>query len=171
MIAKVILNNSHQDRDEPIRSFCTCLRGQANICKYVIDCPKCQHMVDYTEPILRDVICRGLEDSDIQIDLLDQTNQDMDLHEVLHFVEARETGKCSATKFFQQHENNAIRSSYQKTRSNNSTMCAYCGKKGQGAKAVAKRRKTLCPAYNNMCTHCNHPHYYENVCRSIDKTP
>ena len=70
MIARVTLNNSHQDRDEPIRSFCARLRGQANVCNYTIDCPNCQHRVDYTEPILRDVICRGLEDSDIQLDLL-----------------------------------------------------------------------------------------------------
>ena len=46
MIARVTLNNSHQDRDEPIRSFCTRLSGQANVCKYVIDCSSCDHKVE-----------------------------------------------------------------------------------------------------------------------------
>jgi len=81
MIARVTLNNSRQDRDEAIRSYCARLRGQANVCKYVIDCQNCGHQVDYTESILRDVICRGLEDSDIQLDLLGQTNQDISLRQ------------------------------------------------------------------------------------------
>jgi len=87
------LNNSHQDRDEPIRSYCARLRGQANVCKYVIACPGCQHQVDYTESILRDVICRGLEDSDRQTCSIRQTNQDMTLDEVLHFVEANKRNR------------------------------------------------------------------------------
>ena len=169
MIARVTLNNSHQDRDEPIRSFCARLRGQANVCKYVIDCPNCDHKVDYTEQILRDVICRGLEDSDIRLDLLGQTNQDMTLDEVLSFVEAKETGKRSASKLFQQDENNAIRSSYRRAESIDSPSCTYCGKKGHGAKAVAKQRKNACPAYNHVCSHCNRPHHFESVCRSKNK--
>jgi len=169
MIARVTLNNSRQDRDEAIRSYCARLRGQANVCKYVIDCQNCGHQVDYTESILRDVICRGLEDSDIQLDLLGQTNQDMTLEEVLHFVEARETGKRSATKLLQQHESNAIRSSYRKSQPEDALPCTYCGKKGHGTKSVAKRSKTQCLAFNHVCTHCNRPRHYESVCRSKDK--
>ena len=150
MIARVTLNNSRQDRDEPIRSFCARLRGQANVCKYIIECQNCEHQVDYTESILRDVICRGLEDSDIQLDLLGQTNQDMTLEEVLHFVEARETGNRSASKLLQQHESNVIRSTYRKSKPEENLPCTYCGKKGHGSKSTAKRRKTQCPAYNHV---------------------
>ena len=169
MVARVQLNNSTQDRDEPIRSFCARLRGQANVCKYSIDCPNCEHKVDYTEPILRDVIIRGIEDSDIQLDLLGQTNQDMTLDEVLHFIEARESGKRSATKLLQQHENNGIRSTYRKGRATDPIICTYCGRKGHGSKSTAKQRKTTCPAFNHICAHCNRPHHFENVCRSKDK--
>jgi len=176
MIARVTLNNSQQDRDEPIRAFCARLRGQANICKYKIECPECNHEVDYTEPILRDVICRGIEDSDIQLDLLGQTNQDMSLDEVLHFVEARETGKRSATKLLQHHEcNSIIRSSYRKNKldiqpqTHPQTTCTYCGEKGHGEKSTARQRKKDCPAYNKVCGQCNRLHHFQNVCRSKDR--
>ena len=93
----------------------------------------------------------------------------MTLDEVLHFVEARETGKRSATKLLQHHENSSIRSTYRRSRPSESIPCTYCGKKGHGAKSTAKQRKTVCPAYNHICTHCNRPHHFENVCRSKDK--
>ncbi len=41
--------------------------------------------------MLRDVLCRGLEDTEIQM------NQDMTLEQVLTFVETKEAGKSSAT--------------------------------------------------------------------------
>ena len=98
MIARVALNNMCQDRDETIRSFGARLCGQASVCKFVIDCPDCNHEVDYTETILRDVLCRGLQDSDIQLELLGHTNQDMTLEEIFRFIEAKEAGKRSATR-------------------------------------------------------------------------
>lgn len=39
---------------------------------------------------------RGLADSEIQLDLLGDKNQDMALEEVFQFVEAKEAGKWSA---------------------------------------------------------------------------
>jgi len=162
MIARVTLNNSRQDRDEAIRSYCARLRGQANVCKYVIDCQNCEHQVDYTESILCDVICRGLEDSDIQLDLLGQTNQDISLRQ-----ERQARGQ-------QPNSSNNMRAMLYAahTRSHNLKMllpCTYCGKKGHETKSVAKRRETQCPAFNHVCTHCNRPHHYKSVCRSKDK--
>ena len=40
--------------------------------------------------MVKDVLCRGLEDGDIQMDLLGDKNQDMTLEQVLGFVEAKE---------------------------------------------------------------------------------
>ena len=94
MVSRVALNDMQQDREETIRSFCARLRGQASVCQYTIQCPNCEHDVDYTEPILRDALCRGIEDTEIQLNLLGHTNRDMSLNEVVHFVEAVAPATC-----------------------------------------------------------------------------
>ena len=64
MVARVQLHNMKQDRDETIRSFGARLCGQASMCKFTIKCPTCDAYVNYTENILRDVLTRGLADSE-----------------------------------------------------------------------------------------------------------
>lgn len=64
MVARVTLHNMRQDRDEPVHTYGASLRGQAGVCKFTQQCTGCDANVDYTEAILRDVLCRGLEDSD-----------------------------------------------------------------------------------------------------------
>ena len=59
----------------------------------------------YTEAILQDVLCRGLE---IQLDLLGVKNQDMTLEQMLRFIEAKEAGKRSATLLLLPHATDAI---------------------------------------------------------------
>ena len=98
-------HNMKQDRDEPICAYSdepicaySRLRGQAGVCKNTLSCPRCNRDVHYTEAILRDVLCRGLADNEIQMDLLGDSNQDMTLEQVLRFVEAKEAGKRSAAR-------------------------------------------------------------------------
>ena len=74
MVARVTLHNMKQDRGEPICVYGARLWGQAGVCRFVQQCTNCQANVDYTEAILRDVLCRGLEDSEIQLDLLGDRN-------------------------------------------------------------------------------------------------
>ncbi len=62
-----------------MRSFGARLRGQADICKFVIPCPGCDANVNYTDAIMRDVLSRGIADPEIQLDLLGDKNQDMTL--------------------------------------------------------------------------------------------
>ena len=85
-----------QDRDETIRSFGARIPGQAGVCKFSITCQNCQHDANYTEAILRDVLTRGMSDTEIQLDLLSDSNQDMTLEEAFKFIEAKEAGKRSA---------------------------------------------------------------------------
>ena len=80
MVARMTLHNMKQDRGEPIHVYGARLRGQAGVCRFVQQCTNCQANVDYMEAILRDVLCRGLEDSEIQLDLLGDNNQDMTLN-------------------------------------------------------------------------------------------
>ena len=179
MVCRVSLNNMKQDRDETVRSFCARLRGQASVCRYIIQCQHCQHDVNYMEPILRDALCRGIEDTEIQLDLLSHINQELTLNEVIHFVEAKEAGKRTAGKLLENHNSNAFRSTYKRVNSDASKLhkqdqptdipCSYCGKKGHGEKFTPQQRRTHCPAYNHTCSLCNRLHHFEEVCRSKDK--
>ena len=93
MVARVTLHNMRQDRDEPIRAFGARLRGQASVCKFTQQYTGCEDNVDYTEAMIKDVLCRGLEDTEIQMDLLGNKNQDMTLEQVFRFIEARKQGR------------------------------------------------------------------------------
>ena len=75
MVARVTLHNMKQDRDEPIRAYGARLRGQASVCKFTHQCTGCETNVDYTEAMIKDVLCRGLEDTKIQMALLGDKNQ------------------------------------------------------------------------------------------------
>ena len=58
--------------------------------------PWLEHYKLHRENILRDLLTRGLADSEIQLDLLGDKNQEMTLQEVFQFIEAKEAGKRSA---------------------------------------------------------------------------
>ena len=62
MVARVTLQNMRQDRDEPLRNF---RARQAGVCKFTIKCPNCEHDVNYTHTIIRDVLARGIAEADI----------------------------------------------------------------------------------------------------------
>ena len=179
MVARVQLHNMRQDRDETIRSFGARLRGQAGICKFTIKCPNCENDVNYTENILRDVVTRGVTDSDIQLDLLSDKNQNMTLEEVFQFIEAKEAGKQSAGHLIDSQGLDAARSSYRRAKSADTKLprrqdhmneqCTYCGKQGHGKAASPRIRKNECPAYGKKCDACGRLNHFENVCRSKDK--
>ncbi|XP_061178429.1 uncharacterized protein LOC133187074 [Saccostrea echinata] len=173
MVARVTLHNMRQDRDEPVRNFCAKLRGQAGVCKFVNTCPNCNHEVNYTDTIVRDVLARGIADPDIQLDLLGDKNQNMTLEEVTQFVEAKEAGKRSASRLLDSHAVEAAKSSYKRTKQTSlkdqNETCSYCGKRGHGRHAPARTRKMECPAYGHKCEHCNKDHHLETVCRSKHK--
>ena len=57
MVARVTLHNMKQDRGESIHAYGARLRGQAGVCKFTQQCANCNADVDYTEAILRDVLC------------------------------------------------------------------------------------------------------------------
>ena len=135
MVAHVTLNNMTQDREETIRSFGARLRGQAGVCKFIINCQGCHQDVNYIDAILRDVLTRGLSDPEIQLDLLGDQNQNMTLEEVFKFVEAKEAGKRSASKLLDTHGAEAA-SNKNANHVNNTPkkvekheVCSYCGKK------------------------------------------
>ena len=86
----------------------SCLHRQANTCKFTIECPHCKRDINYIEPVISDCIIKGLADSDIQLDLLGDSNQTKTLEETLKFVEAKESGKrCAARLLETQYQGTA----------------------------------------------------------------
>ena len=120
MIARVELFNMQQDHDELVRAFGAKIRGQANTCKYTIQCTSedCTQEINYTDHILRDVLIRGVSDPDIRLDLLQDKNQDMTLEEVFQFIEAKESGKRSASKLQSSQGADSARSEFQRNKAN-----------------------------------------------------
>jgi len=176
MVARVALHDMRQDRDEPIRSFGARIRGQAAICKYLLTCT-CGTEMNYSNEILRDVVVRGLVDSEIQLDLLSDSNQNMTLEEVFQFVEKKEAGRRSANRLMESQGVQSMSSQYKKqqrldhkeTSINKSDPCTYCGKRGHGKSSPVHIRKQHCSAYDTTCEFCKKLHHFDNVCRSKQK--
>ena len=151
------------------------------------DCPQCSTAVDFTDTMIRDVVTRGLDDQEIQQDLLGDRNQEPCLEEVIQFVESNESGKRSAIRLLGSHAVGAIsryhRSKKDEIKASNSTpfsrlaaainrpnsdpheTCHYCGKRGHGKRALPQVRASDCPAYGHECKHCHKRHHVESVCR------
>ena len=169
MVARATLHNMSQDRDEPIRAYAARLRGHAGICKFSVQCQHCNHDVSYTEQILRDIIVRNIVDNDIQLELLGNENQSMSLEEVIRFIEAKESGKRSATHLLTTQAANAARSSSYKKGKNaatptsvhNNDLCSYCGKPGHGKQAASHIRRKSCIAFGHTCGHCGKSNHLE----------
>jgi hypothetical protein len=188
MVARAELQTMRQDHDEPVRPFSARVRGQADTCQYAVLCPDWGKDVDYTEPMIRDVVSHGLADKDIQLDLLGDKKQSPSLEEVLKFVEQKESGKRSVSRLANPHYTAATSSSYKKQQRGSprnhertqqalaeqppdpSDTCTYCGKQGHGAKASARVRRKDCPAYGQTCGKCNIRNHLSSVCRGGRRT-
>ena len=190
MVARVNLHNMSQDRDEPVRNFCARLRGQARTCRFTTECPHCTQPVDYTDEILRDSLIRGICDTDIQLDLLGQDDQAMPLEQITRFIEAKESGKRSASRLHDTYSDDAATSAYRRRQTaprrptarserptephqahsppaNPSTgPCGYCGESGHGQHASLSLRQRTCPAFGRRCGHCSRLHHVDRVCRN-----
>ena len=170
MVDRVQLHNLRQDRDEPVRSYAARLRGQASVCKFSVECPSCSSTVDYSEHVLRDAITRGISDSEIQMELLGEQNQNMSLEEIISYIEAKEAGKRSASHLLNtQVISTSAVSNYKKEQSkrpltSSRTPCNYCGHKENHGHRRKDREKT-CPAFRHTCGKCGIRGHFDAVCR------
>ena len=165
MVARSTLNNMTQGREETVRSFGARLRGQVGVCKFVLKCNNCDTNVNYADVILRDVLTRGLYDSEIQLELLGDQNQNMTLEQVFKFVEAKEAGRRSAWKLMDSQGAESASSSYRRNKNadllkvdkpkvETCEVCSYCGKTGHGVRAPPRIRQKECVAYGQTCQKC-----------------
>ncbi|CAE1167716.1 unnamed protein product [Acanthosepion pharaonis] len=161
-----------QDRDEPVRRFGARQREQADICRFVITCPSCKYNVNYTDAFGRDILSRGIADSDIQLDLLGDKNQDVSLEEVFQFIKAKEAGKRSASRPLNTFSVEAARSSYQRTKypldEDKRGPCSYYGKRGHGTKSATRIRRNQCTAFGHKCERCHRDNHFGTMCSSKD---
>ena len=172
MVAQVALSNMRQGYGEPIRSFHGRLKGQADTCKYEMTCTKvgCDQVNGFTEEILHDVIARGIADQEIQLDLFGEKNQDMSLKDMIEYIEAKESGKRSASRLLDPQSTDAISSSYrrgkpqdvraragaraEKPKVKAEGTCIYCGEAGHGKMPQWRTRRDKCPGYRKTCRKC-----------------
>ena len=145
MVAKVALHKMRQDHDELIRSFSARVRGQAGVCKYLMNCI-CSQEIRYSQHILRDVVVRGLVDSKID------SNQNITLEEVFQFFEKKDTEKRSANRLLESQEVEGLSSQYLKNQQlnnkemaiNKSNSCSFSRKRCHGKKSSSQIRKQHC---------------------------
>ena len=180
MVARCHLQQMTQDRDEPVRTFAARIRGQAGVCRFEVDCPACTHTINYSDIMVRDAIIRGLEDSEIRLDILSESDQDMSLEKALQLIEAKESGKRSANRLLNTDAAStaaAAHSQYRQSRRQNqprilhpptpSMICGYCGKRGHSQSR--QERVCKCPAYNHTCAQCGKLHHFDSMCRNSQR--
>ena len=197
-VARATLLQTKQDYGEPITSYVARLKGLASSCEYSMT-KKCtqDHDVtfDYAEIIIRDVVVTGINDPEIQADILGHTDQDMKLEALIKFIEAKEDGKKSIALLNPQAAS-GIKSQFQRQKKQFMTTqrrpfrgitpsnkdfkketphtgkkplveCRYCGFTGHGYSRVREARKGVCPAIDIQCTKCG---YFDHFGRKCEKS-
>ena len=96
------LISTKQDHGEGIRSYVAKLRGKAATCAYTMDCRSdtCNHVINFTDIILKDVLVAGLSDDDIKKDVLGWADLDgKTVEETINFIEAKEMAREALSKY------------------------------------------------------------------------
>ena len=112
----------------------------------------------------------GIVDDEIQLDLIRDQNQKMKIEEVIKFVEARESGKRSASRLLDTPSVNAASSTYRRNKQQEvrtrgaattkprpdpkpghtfdpTALCRFCAERGHGRNPPWGIRRSQCPAY------------------------
>ena len=165
-VSRVNLWAMKQPPGTGVRTYAAALRGQANVCNFTLHCDGCNTDQSYIDTMIRDQICRGIADPEIQKQVLGE--KDMELEPLLEYISNKEKGIRSQQAV--SDEVNASRSEYRKNKERppeaDNASCRNCGKKGHGSRANKEIRKEKCPAYDKKCDKCGKPGHFANVCQS-----
>ena len=191
MVARVTLSNMRQDDAEKIPQFIARLKGQTSICKYTAtsQCSGCQEQVthSYMDEMVRDVLIKGITDSDIRQDILGEMKQDMSLDQVTKYILAKLQAKQSASHLSGETTAGAVRSSHRRRKFQNTESskqipkkdysatkthygCKYCGETGHGTNLKIRPKFGVCPAIGNRCPKCNIFNHTAKVCRQRNES-
>ena len=122
-------------------------------------------------------IPRGIADQEIQLDILGDQHQSMILEDMLRFVEAKESGKQSASRLLDPTNISAASSTYRRAkqhdrgkqpdiRDKTPAECTYCGGNIHDRNAPLHVRRNECRAYDHLCAHGGKQNHFEDVCLS-----
>ena len=150
----------HREKQEPgqtVSSFLASLKSKARQCDLRIKCDKCQRHCDFSEKIILTLFLKGLQDTDLQQDLL--AEQELDLDKCLRIATARETAKRSqdtmniptqAVDKISAYKEDSKRVQIPRD------CCIGCGKKKH-------TDKTTCPAKDTVCP-CGRTGHFPHLC-------
>ena len=147
-------NKRVQESGEKFEIFYTELQRLLSTCNY---CESCK------ESILKDRIVMGINDSNLQKDLLKIRN--LSLQMTIDTCRANENAR-SQNAVMQMRENGHVHTAevnrLDSTARTNVRTCKFCG-------TAHKWGKNLCPAYNKTCSACGKANHFAKVCNSKSK--
>ena len=173
LISRNVLRGMVQNHEEDIKHFAARIKGQAEVCNYTVKChnSNCNTLISYAESEIKDQICKGLADQEIQQDVLTYKDEHMSLDDLINFISSREIGKKSYNSLnketsisklspYRKNQNEKHRKDYKTS----SELCCWCGNKGHGEKAILSTRKLKFPAFGKVCTVCDKRNHFASVC-------
>ena len=100
-VRRADLLGSKQDHGENARAFYAKVKGKASTCSYSIECTSatCNHTIDFTNVMVKDVVISGLVDEDVKKEVLGWEDlDDKSLEETIYFIEAKEMARDALNK-------------------------------------------------------------------------
>ena len=163
-----------QDRDEQIRSYATRVKGQAATCQLTEQCPDCHRDISFSDRLQRHVIIRGLADSQIRREMMQDLQGDRSLSQLIAAVESKEAGNRAHSHCLPTEPSSLDASSYRRQgkqtqphrpqNAANVPTCTHCG----GSHPLP--RQSSCPAFGKSCAKCGTLNHYAQVCRKAQRS-
>ena len=152
-----------QHECESIQDFLVRLRTLAIECEF--SCPDCQS--DISKVHLKDQFIRGLNNVQLQTDILAKAPTLKTIDDVVKHAEAFETALRDQSQLHGPAEAHAVRTSlYRRQKQQNSqhTTCNGCGSTEHGIPGMPPRH-SHCPAWGKTCSFCKRQNHMSGVCR------
>ena len=125
--------------------------------KLVCSISTCQQMNDFSEPVIKSLFIAGLNDMELQQDLL--AEQNLTLEKSFQMAVARKTAKSSKVILDGKQQVVAVMSTYKKGLKMSKVPTDCCNNCGQ--KKHSDNRD--CPAQENQCS-CGRTGHFRNIC-------
>ena len=143
--------------------------GQAATCKYVTECPQCSHKVDYLKSIVRNILTRGVADTEIQRDILGIKIKTEPLKKFWHLLRPRSLGRIQLRSWSNQRVLVQLAAPTDEKNTKWLLHASTVAIRAMGKNLPPQTRRKECPAYGHRCKNCEKENHFERVCRSKEK--